>query len=187
MRNVTRSATPSALAFFRATATASAEMSDTSTCQSGRSQASVRPERAAAGADVDGPHELTRRHPLQGVVDDQFGLRTRNQDVRIDQEIAPVELARADDVGDGLALRPTGDERVEGREELGRRRLVGAGDPGRAVPVEDVTGEHFGVEVRVTLIETGGQQALPGGGDGVSHVQASTASVRLASLSSSDR
>ncbi len=144
-------------------------------------------ERAAAGAHVDEAHEPVRGHARQDVVDDQLGFRPRDEHVRVDQEVAAVELPRPDDVGHGLARGAASDERVEGGQELGRGRFVGARDPGGAIPVQDVAGQHLGIEVRVTLIEAGGQQSLSGGGDGVSHGQASTASVRLASLSNSDR
>jgi hypothetical protein len=47
--------------------------------------------------------------------------------------------------------------------------------------------EHLGIEVRVALIDASRKQARPRCRDGVSHRQASTASVRLASFSSSER
>ena len=114
---------------------------------------------AAARPHVHDAHEPARRDALQHVVDDQLGLGPRDEDVGIDEEVAAVELARSDDVGDRFARGAAGDHRVEGREELGRGGLVGARDPGGAIPAQDVAREHLGVEVRVALIQAGREQA----------------------------
>lgn len=144
-------------------------------------------EGATARPHVHDTHEPACRDTLQGVVDDELGLGPRNEDVRVDEEVAAVELARPDDVGHRFARRAARDQHVEGREEFGRGRLVGARDPGGAIPLQDVAREHLGVEVGVALVQAGREQAGPGGSDGATHGQASTASVRLASFSSSER
>jgi hypothetical protein len=82
------------------------------------------------------------------------------------------------------------DEAIVGVVERVGQRIVGAGDQRSAVPAEHVQREDLGVDAGVGLVEPDPQESLSREADGVAEGrggQASTASVRLASLSSSDR
>ena len=104
-RSVMRSATPCRAALRRATSSAgSRDVGGDDRARAGRSCASAtatQPLPVQTSAIASGARPIGKQ--LQHRLDDQLGLRARNQDVRRHFERQPPELARADDVGERLA------------------------------------------------------------------------------------
>jgi hypothetical protein len=83
---------------------------------------------AAAGAEIGDAQRRARRQLLERDLDQQLGLRTRDQGGgRHAQLQAPERLSTAD-IGDGLAAQATAEECVEALARLGCDRLLGPGD-----------------------------------------------------------
>ena len=82
----------------------------------------------------------------QRFLDDQLGIGTRHQGVAGHREVAAPELAGAGDHRDRLAPRPSIDEGLITLVEAGGRGVAVVRQQLRAVPAEDVPGEHLGVD-----------------------------------------
>ena len=95
----TRSARPRRSTFVWATLTASKEMSVATTRDSRKLVGDRQGDRATAGADV----EDILRLQLQRDLDEQLGLRPRDQDPPVDDQLDPPESLAAQDVGHRLA------------------------------------------------------------------------------------
>ena len=80
-----------------------------------------------------------------GLLDQELGLGPRDEDAGADREPAAVELLHAADVRHRLPRRAPPGERRE-RRRRGRRGLVLAGQPGRAIPGQDMAQQQLGVE-----------------------------------------
>ena len=141
-------AVPAALR--RATSSAAGEMSVAAMCALGRSLRQRDREAAAAGADVgDVERDAAIREAFERGLDDQLGLRTRNQHGRRHLEAEAPELLPARDVGERFARRPAGDERLVLRAEAGRFVVVGRRPEAAGVPAEQPLREQPRVEVRL--------------------------------------
>jgi len=70
-------------------------------------------DRTAAGAEIGDRAGSIRRQPGQRQLDQQFGLRARDQYRRRDREQKPEELALAEQISDRLARRPRRDQALD--------------------------------------------------------------------------
>ncbi len=124
--NATRPSRPRRRAFSCATARAGAEMSVACTSASFRSPASesaMQPEPVPTST-ISG--RSTAFSEIEARLDEQLGLRARDQDGGRDEELVPPEGLGAEDVLQGLAGSPSPDERAEAL----RLRRPGPRDPG---------------------------------------------------------
>ena len=101
-------------------------------------------------------------------LDQAFGLRTRNQDPRIDFERPVVKLSDAGEVLSGLALRPTFDQLTEGPELVLAQRTVEVDVKPDAVLIQHGRDKHLRCQARridFALLEVlrGPAQHLPNG------------------------
>jgi hypothetical protein len=102
---------------------------------------------ATARAHIDESRDYSpAARVLQHLVDHELGFGTRNQDVGRDLEFETPELAVTDDHRNRLTCGSTDDQRVVPLGKVVGRRLASARVERRAVPTENVTGEHLGVE-----------------------------------------
>ena len=86
------------------------------------------------------------RQRRERLVDEQFGLWTRDQHASAHVEGAPVELLHPADVRDRLAQGTSQDQRRELLLVVRAEGFVAAGQPGGAVPREHVAHQQLGVE-----------------------------------------
>ena len=129
--------------------------------------------------------ERSRARFLDRFLDDDLGLGPRHEHRRGHLEFAPPELSMPDDVGDRLARTAAVEEPFELRIESGGDRFAQARDDLTAVPCEDVTGEHFGINRGFVRIDTGGRERPPGFREALveEEHQAAVSSASVASFS----
>ena len=100
----------------------------------------------------------------------------------------------ADDVGDGLARDSPRNERAIEPVECGRKGIAGARQQSGPVAVEDMAGQHFGIECGLLLGNAGPDERLPGVREALVErrhqctvwPESESASLSVASLSFSD-
>ena len=110
--------------------------------QSGSSSATAR----AIAPEPVPTSSTCRRPPLQRQLDQQLGLRARDQHPAVDLQLDPPEAAAADDVGDRLAPQPPPHHLPEQPRRGRLQRGVAVGDQRRPVPARRRRQHHFGVE-----------------------------------------
>jgi hypothetical protein len=109
---------------------------------------------AAAGADIRYRQRgVAIRKQLERGFDDQLRFGARNKDRRRDFERQIPELLATGDIGDGLASRPAGDERVVIVGEAGRRRVAGGCEELRGVPAEQPLRQQPRVEAGFGVLD----------------------------------
>ncbi len=145
-RQATRAATPCRSAFVRAQPRRRPRRRWPSTVASRPLERQRHRQAAAAGADVEHARGHASASAARPSSTSSSVSGPRDEHAGADRELAAVELLHAADVGHRLAGRAAAGQRRERRRRPGRRRLVPAGQPGRAIPGEHVAQQQLGVE-----------------------------------------
>ena len=92
--------------------------------------------------------QIVTVHPIERDLHEDLGVGTGHEHAAIDAERAPVELAVAAQIRDGLGAAPTSKQRADRLELPGSKQAVAADDDLHAIDREGLRDDQLGVETR---------------------------------------